>query len=77
MYCTKYYGFHQELTAKYPKEAQALYKTFKHLFAALPLAAVIQGKTLVLHGDATLKVGSLEDLRNAGKGGQDPDGALQ
>lgn len=27
--------------------------------------------------DATLKVGSLEDLRNAGKGGQDPDGALQ
>lgn len=22
MYCTKYYGFHQELTAKYPKEAQ-------------------------------------------------------
>lgn len=29
---------------------QALYKAFKKLFSMLPIAALIGGKTLVLHG---------------------------
>lgn len=69
------------------------------LFANLPLAAVVEGSTLILHGGLWrappekkkgqpkyknleempqhvrdgLRTGSLQDLREAGKGGVDPD----
>ncbi len=45
------YGFKGELDQKYGKaEAQAIYKSCKRLFALLPLAAVINRATLVMHG---------------------------
>lgn len=67
------------------------------LFAQLPLAALVAGNTLILHGGLfrapperekgkpkyknlgalpegyQLRTGSLQDLRQAGKGGVDPD----
>ncbi|KAL3157028.1 hypothetical protein ABBQ38_001277 [Trebouxia sp. C0009 RCD-2024] len=94
--CTHMYGFRGEVLAKYgPKHFKDVFKVCKKLFAALPLAAVVGGQTLVLHGGlfrkphlstnrrkkrrktfpgAVLEVGSLEDLRAAGKGGLDPNG---
>ncbi|KAL3146432.1 hypothetical protein ABBQ32_003111 [Trebouxia sp. C0010 RCD-2024] len=94
--CTHMYGFRGEVLAKYgPKHFKDVFKVCKKLFAALPLAAVVGGQTLVLHGGlfrkphlstnrrkkrrrtlpgAVLEVGSLDDLRAAGKGGLDPNG---
>eukprot|EP00884_Botryococcus_braunii_P002414 jgi/Botrbrau1/12173/Bobra.0186s0081.1 len=85
--CSKLYGFHAELVAKFgPRGCAAVYKLCKKVFAALPLAALVAGATLVLHGGlfrkrkrkgrrgGPLKLGSLEDLRKSGKGGVDPMG---
>lgn len=45
------YGFKGEIDKKYGRpEGQAIYKSCKRLFAALPLAACINRATLVLHG---------------------------
>jgi hypothetical protein len=78
---------------------QDLYNNVIKLFAKLPLAALVEGNTLILHGglfrappvDAEgeplyatlddvpedvlkgLRTGSLEDLKKAQKGGEDPD----
>lgn len=49
--CTKFYGFQGEVRAKYVGSgATAIYAGCKKLFAALPLAALVGGVTLVLHG---------------------------
>ncbi len=48
--CARLYGFRGELQAKYGKAAAPLFSAFKRLFAALPLAALVEGATLVLHG---------------------------
>ena len=50
--CSSMYGFLAEVQAKYPGkgEARELYRACKRVFAALPLAAVVQGVTLVVHG---------------------------
>ncbi|CAG9464490.1 unnamed protein product [Pedinophyceae sp. YPF-701] len=102
-YCSGIYGFLGELTAKYPHHTQRIYGECRRLFAALPLAALVAGRTLVLHGGLFRKppeslrtnkkgkrkkgrqepwmpdplyneLGTLEDLRQSRKGGQDPDG---
>lgn len=76
---------------------QGLYKDMVRLFAQLPLAALVEGNTLILHGGLfrapperekgkpkyknlgalpdsyRLRTGSLDDLRQASKGGADPD----
>ncbi|KAK9909268.1 hypothetical protein WJX75_009817 [Coccomyxa subellipsoidea] len=48
--CTQLYGFRTEVLRKYGQEGQRVYKMCKQLFAVLPLAAVVSGATLVLHG---------------------------
>jgi serine/threonine-protein phosphatase 5 len=49
--CTQCYGYKNELKAKYGKSRwQSVYTACKRLFAVIPLAALIQQKTLVLHG---------------------------
>lgn len=94
--CTHMYGFRTEVLAKYgPKNFKDVFRTCKKVFAALPLAAVIGGQALVLHGGlfrkptetihkrkkrrktlpgGAVEIGSLQDLRAAGKGGLDPNG---
>ncbi|DBA68202.1 TPA: hypothetical protein ACH3X2_013819 [Trebouxia sp. C0005] len=91
------YGFRTEVLSKYgPKNFKDVFKICKKVFAALPLAAVVGGQTLILHGGLFrkpmqsthrrkkrrktlpgngLEIGSLQDLRAAGKGGLDPNGA--
>lgn len=95
--CTHMYGFRTEVLSKYgPKNFKDVFKVCKKVFAALPLAAVVGGQTLILHGGLfrkpmqsthrrkkrrktlpgnALEIGSLQDLRAAGKGGLDPNGA--
>lgn len=90
---TQVYGFAAELKAKYGKTAKGLYTHMKRFFASLPLAALVENSTLILHGGlfrappakakaggkrrrstgVKLSVGTLDDLRKASKGGQDPD----
>ncbi|MEW5312630.1 MAG: hypothetical protein WDW38_004250 [Sanguina aurantia] len=48
--CTRYYGFMAELNAKYGRNAKELYSACKRLFSQLPISALIQGNTLILHG---------------------------
>mmetsp|Transcript_4737 Transcript_4737/g.15449 ORF Transcript_4737/g.15449 Transcript_4737/m.15449 type:complete len:421 (-) Transcript_4737:3279-4541(-) len=87
-FCTECYGFERELSVKYGKTAgRVLYPAFLALCAAMPLACVIQDTTLILHGglfraagmkkhDAmhNPRLGSLNDLEKASKGGADPVG---
>eukprot|EP00210_Caulerpa_lentillifera_P006344 g6060.t1 len=48
---TELYGYKTEVQAKYDKvKSKSIYSISKKLFAVLPLAAVIQQNTLVLHG---------------------------
>ena len=50
-YCTSAYGFRNELSTKYGEEpARGVYTSCLHLFANLPLAAVLDDSVLVLHG---------------------------
>ncbi|GLC44111.1 hypothetical protein PLESTB_000927800 [Pleodorina starrii] len=98
--CTKYYGYSQEIRAKYEKQAKDVYSASKKLFSVMPLAALIQKNTLVMHGGlfrkppepkrgakrrksvhpsragavGKLEPGTLDHLRQATKGGMDPDG---
>lgn len=48
--CTRSYGFHGEVKAKYPGHHKKVYAACKKIFARLPLAATVGGNTLVLHG---------------------------
>ncbi len=44
------YGFKQELAAKWGKDAGGIYTLCKKVFSLLPLAALVQQKTLIMHG---------------------------
>jgi len=48
--CSRAYGFHGELKGKYGKAAKAIFRACGMLFASLPLAALVAGKALVMHG---------------------------
>lgn len=49
--CSVMYGFKQELEAKYGKSAgKTVFSACKQLFKNLPLAALVNNRTLVLHG---------------------------
>jgi serine/threonine-protein phosphatase 5 len=49
--CSIMYGFKQEVEAKYGKAAgKTVFSACKQLFKHLPLAALVNGQTLVLHG---------------------------
>ncbi|KAF8068462.1 PP7 [Scenedesmus sp. PABB004] len=49
-FCTTHYGLKAEVAAKYGKAGGGVYKELLALFACLPLAALVGGRTLVLHG---------------------------
>ncbi|ACB40221.1 metallophosphoesterase family protein [Pyrobaculum neutrophilum] len=63
-------GFLDELCEKIGSRCGAVYKEFEKTFASLPVAAVVNGKIVALHGGIPLKEdmtpASLEDLRRAG-----------
>ncbi|KAF6197550.1 hypothetical protein GE061_008514 [Apolygus lucorum] len=66
------YGFSEELRNKYP-DSPLLIKKFSNLFNWLPLAHLINGKILVVHGGLTGKKGlTLERIRKIRRGRPPP-----
>ena len=59
------YGFYAELHDRFPEEeATILWRAFNDLFAYLPLAALIHGRILCMHGGIGPGLNSLDDIRD-------------
>ncbi|GMT08933.1 hypothetical protein PFISCL1PPCAC_230, partial [Pristionchus fissidentatus] len=61
----KEYGFRDEIRSKWidPSDAERIYRKFNEAFSFFPLAAVIAGKILCMHGGLSPLLDSLEDIR--------------
>lgn len=70
---SSYYGFLDELKAKYPNGWNEVYNASLELFRHLPYAVVISGRILGLHGGLPSDVSSLSDLARLKKGLIDVD----
>jgi len=59
------YGFHAELRTRYRNipESKALYDHFNEVFSEMPLAAIVSGKILCMHGGLSPFLNSLDDIR--------------
>lgn len=60
------YGFAAEIRTRYriQADAQGLYNHFNEVFAEMPLAAIVAGKILCMHGGLSPELNSLNDIRN-------------
>lgn len=59
------YGFQDEVKRKYDQKVSGrIYQAFQELFMALPLATVVDGTVLVIHGGLSRKSIRLEQLRS-------------
>lgn len=68
------YGFEGEVVSKYNRK---VFDLFTEVFCWLPLAAVIGGKVLVVHGGLFSRDGvTLEDIKNINRNRQPPDEGL-
>lgn len=63
-----YYGFLYEIKRKYPSNWQSLYEKFNEVFSYLPLATVINGNILALHGGIPVSVPTLDTINSIPKG---------
>uniref|UniRef100_A0A1I8ALW1 Serine/threonine-protein phosphatase n=1 Tax=Steinernema glaseri TaxID=37863 RepID=A0A1I8ALW1_9BILA len=58
------YGFYEEIATRFPTpECEQLYNAFNDLFAYLPLAALVGGRILCMHGGISSEAKSLDDIR--------------
>jgi diadenosine tetraphosphatase ApaH/serine/threonine PP2A family protein phosphatase len=58
------YGFWDELNRRFrPDVANKLYNEFNFIFSHFPLAALVCGKILCMHGGISPKLNTLDDLR--------------
>ncbi|TKR94820.1 hypothetical protein L596_009055 [Steinernema carpocapsae] len=62
----KVYGFHADLRERYRQnnEFEKLYKKFNEVFSYMPLAAIVSGRILCMHGGLSPYLNSLDDIRN-------------
>lgn len=62
----KTYGFAAEIRTRYriQADAQGLYNHFNEVFAEMPLAAIVAGKILCMHGGLSPELNHLDDIRN-------------
>ncbi|KAF4669894.1 putative serine/threonine protein phosphatase, partial [Perkinsus chesapeaki] len=60
---TQVYGFYAECAMKYEDIDHIVWKSFTDMFDYLPVAAVIGGKTLAVHGGLSPSVHTLDQLR--------------
>jgi serine/threonine-protein phosphatase 5 len=68
------YGFQGEVVAKY---SETVYEVFAEVFCWLPLAALINGKVLVVHGGLFSKDGvTLDDINKINRNREPPDDGL-
>ncbi|EPB70839.1 phosphoprotein phosphatase 1 domain protein [Ancylostoma ceylanicum] len=59
------YGFNAEIRQRYRNlaESKALYDHFNEVFAQMPLAALVSGRILCMHGGLSPNLNSLDDIR--------------
>lgn len=59
------YGFNAEIRQRYRNltESKALYDHFNEVFAQMPLAAIVAGRILCMHGGLSPNLNSLDDIR--------------
>ncbi|KJH52913.1 phosphoprotein phosphatase 1 domain protein [Dictyocaulus viviparus] len=59
------YGFNAEIRQRYRNlaESKALYDHFNEVFAQMPLAALVSGRILCMHGGLSPSLNSLDDIR--------------
>ncbi|KAI1709047.1 calcineurin-like phosphoesterase domain-containing protein [Ditylenchus destructor] len=59
------YGFKDELAARFPdpNDWGLLHNMFNEVFGEMPLAAVVSGKVLCMHGGISPELNSLDDIR--------------
>uniref|UniRef100_A0A0M3HMM0 Serine/threonine-protein phosphatase n=1 Tax=Ascaris lumbricoides TaxID=6252 RepID=A0A0M3HMM0_ASCLU len=69
------YGFLEEIQRRFPNGSQAttLWKAFNDLFSYFPLAAIVHGKILCMHGGISPKLTSLDDIRKIRRPLHDPN----
>ncbi|KAI6173236.1 Serine/threonine-protein phosphatase [Aphelenchoides besseyi] len=64
-YVNRTYGFWDELARRFKIGiAMKLYKDFNNIFTHLPLAALVRGRILCMHGGLSPRLHSLNDIRN-------------
>ncbi|GMR42545.1 hypothetical protein PMAYCL1PPCAC_12740, partial [Pristionchus mayeri] len=76
----KSYGFQEDITKKWvsdPARAKEVYKKFNEVFSFLPLAAVVSGKILCMHGGLSPLLHSLDDIRKLERPITTPKGLAQ
>uniref|UniRef100_A0A7E4VV46 Serine/threonine-protein phosphatase n=1 Tax=Panagrellus redivivus TaxID=6233 RepID=A0A7E4VV46_PANRE len=59
------YGFHAELRTRYRSilDSKQLYDHFNEIFSEMPLAAIVEGKILCMHGGLSPELNHLDDIR--------------
>ncbi|MFH4976845.1 hypothetical protein AB6A40_003554 [Gnathostoma spinigerum] len=59
------YGFYEELEKRFNVgHAMRLWKEFNELFSVFPLAALIKGRILCMHGGLSPRMNSIDDIKN-------------
>lgn len=59
------YGFYQELSERFcDTVAESLWSAFNDVFDLLPLAALVHGRILCMHGGISPLLNSFDDIRN-------------
>jgi len=63
-FVNRHYGFWEELNRRFKLGiAMKLYKEFNIIFSHFPLAALVRGKILCMHGGISPRLNSLDDIR--------------
>ena len=58
-YCTDHYNFRQQCLQFYDEE---VYDVFCEVFDNLPIAAIVNGRYVTMHGGITQRMNSLDDI---------------
>ncbi|RCN46429.1 Ser/Thr phosphatase family protein [Ancylostoma caninum] len=75
----KGYGFYGDLRLRYSEENECdqLLEAVGRVYGQLPLAALLCGKILCLHGGLSPKLQSVDDIRKIKRGTVEPSGLLE
>lgn len=64
VFYTFFSGFYLELLGRFSdNEAEDIWEAFNDLFAYFPLAAIVKGRILCMHGGISEALQSLDDIR--------------
>lgn len=67
------YGFLDQLIRIFRKEYDRVYDAYLKVFSEMPLAGIVNNRIMLVHGGLAKGVGKIEELEEAGKGGEEPE----